>query len=302
MGEDQTQESAPHLPDVQVIRDSQGNWRILAARPLTLDQASCFGGILRALEMLGSQNAVLDLPVVPLLDGSGQWLLSRVAAEAARRAITLKIVGAEECAGPVGEWSVVVGDPTPEAVSAALMPPYGGFMDSGLAEGGRCRAACRDGGLAVTLTTASAWALDLSVLLAKALRFRWPELGEKKLELAELCLAESICNAIIHGNLGVESGMRSSMDGLRLFREQVAERLQDSARAQRRIDVAVVPQPQGSHLEITVSDQGGGFDINRHLSARIDGTGKSGRGIPLIRQMSKLVTGCDGGRTLVIII
>jgi Histidine kinase-like ATPase domain len=330
-----------HQGEKPEAKGPAGKRHILSAAPLTLNHHSGFPAILEALTEPGCHAAVLDLSAFPPLDDTGRWLLSRAAAEAERRGVALDIIGGCEFPQESGwplvvveaglsadmerRWealrcqavapshpmpddrsALVFGVASTDAIRKAFTRPFGGLIEPG-PDGGfadvssRCLAAIRHGGFAVSLTTKSAWALDLTVLMVEGLRSRHPGRDEDIVQQAEFCIAEAVSNALIHGNLGVESGMRTTMDGLRCFRDQIAERLTDPALARRRIEVTIVPAPCGPHVEITVSDHGAGFDLRRYRSARVDGPGKSGRGIPLIHRMSKLVAGCDGGTTLIII-
>jgi len=59
----------------------------------------------------------------------------------------------------------------------------------------------------------------------------------------------------------------------------------------------VVPEGEGGRLIVRVEDSGIGFDVDRVLERPLDGIRLSGRGISLIRQLSRNASWSDDGRS-----
>ncbi|MGE5503753.1 MAG: ATP-binding protein, partial [Actinomycetota bacterium] len=180
--------------------------------------------------------------------------------------------------------------------------PYRGFFEQaedGLdGIGARCFDAVRAGGVAVSVTTGSGWTLDLPLLFESALRQRFP-LGKRASDgMVSLCLAEAVSNAMIHGNLGIASGMRSTREGLAAFHRMTMDHLADPVLAARRIEICLLPD-ENSSFSISVSDRGKGFAMGDGEIQAVDPTEKQGRGLYLITHSARSVSLEDGGRTIV---
>ncbi|SRR5579859_1898533 len=190
-----------------------------------------------------------------------------------------------------------------EAVEIGLAPPYHGFIEIG-AHGiadvkPECLEAAEQGGLCLSLSVAGAWACCAASLLSSAVSRRFG--GNRDWEAVEHCLSEAITNAIIHGGLGVKSGLRETPEGLDSFVQAVQDGLNDPSRAGKRVEVTVVPLP-GDEVRITVYDSGEGYDFDATLRKESVPHAKHGRGLALIRKVAKTVASRDGGRTLVMTI
>lgn len=190
-----------------------------------------------------------------------------------------------------------------DAITTGLSVPYSGFVEitsAGLGDVGRaCFDAADRGGLCLSLSVATAWSCGMAAQFCAALgrRYRLP----LDWNAVDLCLSEAIANAVVHGCLGVESGLRETLSGLGRYNDAVSQGLLDQVRAAKRVEVSAVCRPDGS-MELTVSDQGDGFDFNRHLTRAEPLSAKHGRGLALIRQTARTVTYLDSGRTIVITI
>ncbi|MBI2235364.1 MAG: ATP-binding protein [Magnetospirillum sp.] len=194
---------------------------------------------------------------------------------------------------------VVVGAAEEAAVRRGLHSPYHGFCEEGGGfVGRRCLDAIEAGGIALSLTTAAAYRLDVTEMVCEAVRHRFLPPGSGP-DVVLLALAEAVSNAVIHGNLGIESDLRFDAQRFAAFRTQLAERLADPERAVRRVEICAVPAAGGG-LTLTVSDQGAGFDVQGQLSRPVEADARSGRGLALIRKIARTVGGEDGGRTLVV--
>jgi anti-sigma regulatory factor (Ser/Thr protein kinase) len=190
-----------------------------------------------------------------------------------------------------------------EVVEIGLAPPYSGFIEIG-AEGVSdvglaCLEAVEKGGLCLSLTVAGAWACCASALLSSAVSKRLG--GNRDWDAVDLCLSESITNAIVHGGLGVVSTLRETPEGLANYGQMIQERLNDPDYARKRIEVTVIPLPDGD-LQITVYDRGPGFDFAAALTREPPAGAKHGRGLMLMNKVAHSIESRDGGRTLVVTI
>lgn len=154
-------------------------------------------------------------------------------------------------------------------------------------------AAVQQGGLCLSASTASLLGADPVQHFCRAVLGRFPRLDSMRLELA---LAEACGNAVIHGNLGLASDLRHSLAGLAEFNQRIAKSVADPTMAARRVRLTAWPLGQG--VEVRVSDDGDGYDLDAELAKPVDVAAKSGRGLGLIRKVSHGVRGTDGGRTL----
>lgn len=144
----------------------------------------------------------------------------------------------------------------------------------------------------LSLTTATAIGLRSAVLVCDALHERGV-LPKVRRPNVELCLHEAIANALVHGNLGVDSSHKSKPEGYKVFSHLISERLRDPSARQRRVEVFA--RWDREHLDIGVADQGSGFDIST-LPVEADDGKPSGRGFLFMRALATSVTISDGGR------
>jgi len=197
---------------------------------------------------------------------------------------------------------IAAGEATTDAIERGLAPPYAGFIELGpeglLGAGLRCFDTVRAGGISLSVRTDSAYRLNVTELIATAIRRSFAIAPGEPSELMEICLAEAIGNAVIHGNLGIPSHLRTSAKGLGNFRRLTQERLADPALAGRRLEINVCARGAEA-VTIAVSDQGRGFDLKGHLHRDPCADAKSGRGLGLIHKICKSVLGEDDGRTLI---
>jgi len=186
-----------------------------------------------------------------------------------------------------------------EVVEVGLAPPYSGFIEigpKGVSDvGPACLEAVEHGGLSLSISIAGAWVCGAAALLGAAARRRFG--GHRDWDAVELCLSEAVTNAIIHGGLGVDSSLRETREGLQTYQDSIQAGLNDPARARKRVEVTVIPLPE-NEVQITVYDQGAGFDFEATLKRVLARNAKHGRGLPLIAKLAKSVVSRDGGRTL----
>lgn len=114
-------------------------------------------------------------------------------------------------------------------------------------------------------------------------------------------LVEAITNAVVHGNLEIPSSLKEQPDNA--FGRVLAERCTNPDYAERVVDIHV--DDDGYRCTWTITDQGSGFDVDKHL-AKIDSEEPqlelcSGRGILMIRALTDGCTWDNGGRTIHIV-
>lgn len=150
------------------------------------------------------------------------------------------------------------------------------------------------GGLYMALSTSSAHAFDAAHLFAAALSGRL-SLKEESAHTVETALHEAVINAIVHGNLGMGSADRETVDGFKRYCAQIECRLSDPRWADKWIEIDA--QWAGTEIAVTVTDQGAGYRSGRPGEA--EKLEKSGRGLRIVRALARNVRIDAGGRRIV---
>lgn len=142
------------------------------------------------------------------------------------------------------------------------------------------------------MTSASAFHANMASAVTHSLKTRFG-LTEQQLMSIETCLQETIVNAIVHGNLAIDSTYKST-ESLDAYFMLVNKRLSHAPYRYRRVTVCA--WEYAHHLMVSVGDQGGGFSLI---------TGKSeedalphGRGLRLVRELSNRVWLDENRRTI----
>jgi serine phosphatase RsbU (regulator of sigma subunit) len=110
-------------------------------------------------------------------------------------------------------------------------------------------------------------------------------------------LAELYSNALEHGVLGLDSSLKRDASGFARYYLQRNERLDALQDGYVRVHLQVSPEGKGGCLTVRVEDSGKGFDVARVQDRPLDGARLSGRGISLIRQLSRNASWSDNGRS-----
>lgn len=200
-------------------------------------------------------------------------------------------------AGPV---VIVAGEIDERILADALSPPLAGLIEQDN-DGALCRAGAllpivQAGGIGISLTTKSAWSAGPATLVAAAIAQRW-NLGQELAWDVDLAIQEAVTNALIHGNLGIESDLRTDLNRLKAFNALLAIRLSSPLLQQRRLTVTA--GLCSGMLEVGIIDEGDGFDPVPFMAApKRDAAAKIGRGLGLIRQITHSVSFRDEGRHL----
>lgn len=194
---------------------------------------------------------------------------------------------------------LVVGDVTPERLVAALARPCRSYIefrseDRGLPE--RIIAAASADGLYLTLSTLTAYRLaDTAHFVCQALCQRGA-LPEAERSTVELALHEVLANAILHGNLGLDSRSIADDDGYRAFVDSVRSAL-DQERS-RRLWITIAASWSEGSLKLSVADQGNGFALPDRVNMREDAS-TAGRGLAIVHALAASVLVTEGGRKTV---
>ena len=110
-------------------------------------------------------------------------------------------------------------------------------------------------------------------------------------------LAELYSNALEHGVLGLDSSLKRDASGFARYYQQRNARLDELKDGYVRVHLQVAPKGEGGCLTIRVEDSGKGFDVDRVMARPLDGARLSGRGVSLIRQLSRNANWSDDGRS-----
>ena len=183
--------------------------------------------------------------------------------------------------------------PAWEAEAASFIPPYSAWIEAAALADPLLldlmrRAAAND--FFASFTTLTAYSFDLAsdFLLAVTARRPLPDDCRGNVELA---LHEALCNAVIHGNLQLESIGDLSIDALERFSGSFSQRLANPEFASRRVEIACAFDSEA--IIIDVADQGDGFTPKPSCEPKA-----SGRGLELISASCQSYRLLDGGRRL----
>ncbi len=100
-------------------------------------------------------------------------------------------------------------------------------------------------------------------------------------------LTELYVNALDHGILQLDSGLKQGEDGFSAYFHQREQRLHSLTEGEIRIGLHLHQLHQGGYVVIQIEDSGPGFNVNRQLTHEAADTQFSGRGIMLIRSLCK---------------
>ncbi len=108
-------------------------------------------------------------------------------------------------------------------------------------------------------------------------------------------LSELISNAIDHGILGLDSSMRETSRGFAAYYNAREQLLSNTAGGKLRVLLEHRDVAGKGELRIKVEDSGAGFDVDHIDFSTADHKRKSGRGIPMVRALSKQLRYYNGG-------
>ncbi len=145
------------------------------------------------------------------------------------------------------------------------------------------------GGIALVISTATAFSCDLTRLLCQSMTSRL-QLTQDQLIDMEIAIQEAIANGLVHGNLGIDSSRRASLETFDEHCRLTEERLADPNYGQRRLFIFV--RWDDECVEFTIKDEGVGYDTC------MTDVRYSGRGLKLITDLTESVSSTDNGRSI----
>lgn len=153
--------------------------------------------------------------------------------------------------------------------------------------------AAGDSSLYLAICTDTAYATEPARWFVEALAI-WLELDQPTCESMEMALSEAVANAIVHGNLGLDSELRRSLSDFSHYCDSVGGRLADAGLSARYVAIAATWDQ--TFVTVTVGDQGGGYDPAA-AAARCSELAPFGRGLVIVRSVAEAAI-LDGGRSL----
>ena len=109
-------------------------------------------------------------------------------------------------------------------------------------------------------------------------------------------LSELYSNALEHGVLGLDSSLKRDVAGFARYYQERNDRLECLQEGFVRLHLRIEPGAQGGRLLIEVQDSGAGFDVGKVLAQPETERRLSGRGLNLIRRLSRSAEWADDGR------
>lgn len=149
----------------------------------------------------------------------------------------------------------------------------------------------REGKLCFSLATDTAYQMDSAALICDALAARGVLTPMRRPDV-ELSLHETISNAVVHGNLKLQSNMKGDIGNFAKFAQELQQRM-TSPEAKKRVDI--IASWDHEFLDISVMDKGDGYDESK-LPANVDPFAPAGRGLAIIRSLTLAMNVTHGGR------
>ena len=109
-------------------------------------------------------------------------------------------------------------------------------------------------------------------------------------------LNELYTNALEHGVLALDSALKRDAQGFAAYYQERSRRLQALQEGYIRLHLQVEPVAGGGRLVIEIEDSGSGFDVGTVLARPVLEQRLCGRGLSLIRRLSRHAEWADGGR------
>ena len=154
----------------------------------------------------------------------------------------------------------------------------------------------KQGSLELRISTASALQNNASHAFMEALACNMKTPLESMDGIHD-ALQEAVGNAIMYGNLGLDSALRKSMETLSKFGQEMNHRLTMPEYANLPLTVSAHWKP--NYLGISVQDVGAGFTPNISDDCYTsDPLAKSGRGLKFIQEVAETIEFMDSGRCI----
>lgn len=245
------------------------------------------GDVLESLTGL-FEGTFLDCPTssggAPAAGGAGVLLMGRLNAERLTHALTQPFHGFVEVFDNHGFVDVVGNQGFVDVVDV---------VDPGPTLAERIAIAAEEGDFCLHLTTPTAFGAEAAKAVCDGLVCR----GVLPLPLrpvVEMALHETVANAVLHGNLGLESGLKAGPDCFESFCRRMKDLLQNPESHRRWIQVTA--RWTDDQLELSVEDQGQGYEISEGAGADDIDERPFGRGLAIVHALASDVTISKGGR------
>lgn len=245
-------------------------------------------------EQICHLSQTLGLPVRPAPEGTAEN-----AEPAAGKGATAAPGYGASCSGHGGAVPadipacLIIGEAGTEAISATFQKGYRAWIELGPPQESTFPAALGRlpaTGIYASFTTLTAARLELAHGLWLAIQQAWPVSGLEEGDV-ELAVHEAIVNALVHGNLQVESMKGLSLGAIEQYSSDLGSHMADPALARRRVEITATFE--AGALEVEVADEGSGFttDVPPDSAA-------CGRGLALIAMLTAHYELLDGGRRI----
>ena len=186
-----------------------------------------------------------------------------------------------------------------ESIKACLEPPFIGGCEvdeaNGSVPGHRMLDHLRAGGMAMSVSTVSAYQYELSITFVSALCRRHPQLAPRSEEI-ERSVHEMMANALVHGNLEVASP-KPGMAGFDAYCKALDHALADPALQRRRVEISGLCTSDGL-LEIAILDHGPGYDFGEVTRIDVEASPRQ-HGLAIVSAAGRLRVE-DGGRCAIL--
>jgi hypothetical protein len=196
--------------------------------------------------------------------------------------------------GHDGRHVLLLGKVDGGKLGPALATPYHAYVEligDGAQLNPETSEAVSSGKLCFSLATDTAYQMDSAALICDALTARGVLTPMRRPDV-ELSLHETISNAVVHGNLKLESNMKGDAGNFAKFAQELQQRM-TSPEAKRRVDI--IASWDHEFLDISVMDKGDGYDESK-LPANVDPFAPAGRGLAIIRSLTLAMNVTHGGR------
>lgn len=183
-------------------------------------------------------------------------------------------------------FSLAENGDTGSSLEAVLSLPYGSFIEKSPAnwQTNRFKNSLKPPDLFLSITTLSCYHVSLARIFCNTLSVRFL-LGDSIKSDITTCLQEAIMNAMLHGNLAIR-GEFHTKSGFFAYHTEIEQRLNLPEYREKRIYIRAWHQK--NHLQISVSDDGNGFELP-DFSSPTNNQFPSGRGLMFIHAMSDTV-------------
>lgn len=151
--------------------------------------------------------------------------------------------------------------------------------------------ALASGKLCFSFATNTSYSIDSAAVVCDTLAARGVITPIRRSDV-ELSLHECISNAVVHGNLALESNMKGDISNFAKFAMELQKRM-TSHEAKRRVDISAGWDSE--FLDVSISDKGKGYDESK-LPVNADPFAPAGRGLAIIRSLTLATNVTNGGR------